>query len=207
MDANETLNTIAALPVYVLIFVGIMAFLWVMHRQSLGSAVQAEAIRQALGIAAAGQQEANRLRDETNKQNERWMHMMETMNERFIMSISGQTGVMNRHATRLDTIDSSLTSLPALATGAAVSAVSDKVSIGLEILKLLGVDVGELAKHASHPTAASKDKVDEIAGKAEQKTPASAAPTPATPKVGDEIPVTGEVTGVVKLTATADTPA
>lgn len=61
-----------------------------------------------------------------------------------------------------------------LATGAAVSAVSDKVSIGLEILKLLGVDVGELAKHASHPTAASKDKVDQIAGKAEQTPPAPA---------------------------------
>lgn len=70
MDA-DTLNNIAAQPLYVLVFVGIMAFLWVMHRQTVGSAVQAETIKSALALAATGQQEANRLRDETNRQNDR----------------------------------------------------------------------------------------------------------------------------------------
>lgn len=212
MDANNVLNNIAEQPVYVLLFVAFMGFIWLMHRQSVAYAVQGETIKQALALAAAGQLEANRLRDDTNKLNERWQHQIETMNERFIMAITGQTGVMTGQAKRLETIDTSLTSLPTLATGSAVSAVGANVDIALRILKALDINVDELAKHASNPTAASKDKVDQIADKAEQKSPTPApvaepaAPVvPPAPKVGDEIPVTGQVTGVVTLTV--DTPA
>lgn len=207
MDAN-TLNNIASQPLYVLIFVGIMAFLWVMHRLTVNSAVQAKTIESALALAAAGQLEANRLRDETNKQNDRWLAAFTTMNERFMMAITGQTGVMTGQAKRLETIDTSLTSLPTLATGSAVSAVGANVDIALRILKALDINVDELAKHASNPTAASKDKVDQIADKAEQKSPTPAPAEPTAPKAGDEIQVTGTVTGTVALTpATETTPA
>lgn len=206
---NELLKTLGEQPIYVFMFLALAGFFWNNQKSAVVAAVQSEAVKAALALAAVGQVEANRLRDETNKLNERWLHMIETMNERFIMAITGQTGVMTGQAKRLETIDTSLTTLPALATGSAVSAVGANVDIALRILKALDINVDELAKHASNPTAASKDKVDQIADKAEQKTPSPEPVAPAaittTPKVGDEIPVTGQVTGVVTLTV--DTPA
>lgn len=91
-----------------------------------------------------------------------------------------------------------------LTTGAAIAGVDQKVSLGLEILKLLGVDVADLAKHASAPTAATKEKVDDMADKADQKAPTAAPEQPAAPAPalapGDKIEVTGTVTGTVSGT-------
>lgn len=208
MDA--TLNTVAGLPTYVLVFLGIIAFLYVMHKQSLASALQVQSVNNALAIAANAQTENNRLRDESNKQQERWQHMLEMMNERYMLAIGGNTTAIGQQTSRLATMDTSMSSLPTLAasaqaTGQAIAGVDHKVSLGLEILKLLGVDVGDLAKHASNPTAGTQQKIDQMADKAELKAPTITPEQPAAPAApvlspGDKIEVTGTVTGTVSGT-------
>lgn len=125
-------------------------------------------------------------------------------NEASSRNIESQTQVIRGQSNTLEAINKT-----GQATGAAVSAMGNNLSIGLEILKLLGVDVGDLAKHASSPTAGTKQKVDEMADKAEQASPTQAAmlaaATPATPAIsphepGDEIKVI--VSGTVPATPT-----
>lgn len=119
-------------------------------------------------------------------------------NEQIRLSTDTQTQAITGQTNAITAINQT-----GMATGAAVSAVSDKVSMGLSILKALDINVDELAKHASNPTAGTKQKVDEIADKAEQKTP-----TPATDKPAAEAaPATVEVALPVTLVAAAEVPA
>lgn len=167
MDAN-TLNNIAAQPLYVLIFVGIMGFIWLMYRQSLASPIQAETTKVALALVATAQQEATR-------QNDRWLTTITGMNERFIVAITGQTTAITGHGARLDTMDTSLTSLPKLAAAAqGADAMVDEIVAaiqenGVDIrevnkkLGYLGGDMKTIAKYTVDPTAKGKQEVQEIA--------------------------------------------
>lgn len=210
MDA--TLNNIAAQPLYVLIFVGMMAFLYVMHRLSLASAIQAETIKAALALAANSQQEATR-------QNERWLVAITSMNDRFIIAITGQTTAITGQGARLDTIDTSVSGLPALAAAAqGADAMVDEIvaaiqANGVDIqavnrkLGYMALDTKIIAKYLVDPTVTNKDDVQDIAdapagdtvvGRPEKPTP----PTPAipAPEPGDEIKVI--VSGTVPTVST-----
>lgn len=211
---NELLKTLGEQPIYVFMFIALMGFLWNSHKASVAAAVQAEGLKSALALALQGQNEANRLRDETNKQNERWLHMFETMNERFLVAISGQTGVISRQGTRLDTMDTSLSSLPKLAAAAQGSDAKTDLIVdaikqsGADIqavnrkLGYMGVDMKSIAQYIVNPTAPNKQDVEDIANKpatATQEQPAVSA-APATLAPGDKIEVTGTVSGTVSGT-------
>lgn len=207
---ESILNTVAEQPVYVLIFVGVMAFLYVMRQLSLASAVLAETMKAALALVTSGQQEASR-------QNERWLAAIAAMNDGFILAITGQTSAITRQGTRLDTIDTSVSGLPALAAAAQgadakvdeiVAAIQENgVDIRAVNLRLgyLGVDMKTIAQYAIEPTAQGKQDVQEIADAPAGDTIVGRPE----PKATDVVPADSDaLTLPVTVTLTAaDTPA
>lgn len=167
MDAN-TLNTIAELPAYVLIFAGVMSFLYVMRQLSVASTVQAETTKAALALVASAQQEVTARTD-------RWLSALATMNDGFIAAISGQTAAIAGHGARLDTIDTSVSGLPKLALAAqGADAMVDEIvaaiqANGVDIravnlrLGYMAVDTKSIAQYLVNPTEPNKQDVQEIA--------------------------------------------
>lgn len=165
---DTILNNIASQPAYVLVFVGFMAFLYVMRQLSLASAVLAETIKAALALVTTGQQEASR-------QNERWLVAITSMNDRFIIAITGQTTAITGQGARLDTIDTSVSGLPALAAAAqGADAMVDEIvaaiqANGVDIqavnrkLGYMALDTKIIAKYLVDPTVTNKDDVQDIA--------------------------------------------
>lgn len=141
-------------------------------------------------------------------------------NEQIRQSTDTQTTAMRGQTDAISAMNAT-----GITTGAAVGRVDKKVddivadiqASGVDIrainirLGYIGGDIKNLAQHEVAPTATTQQKVEAIAEKPAGDTvvgrpePKGTDVVPPAPKVGDEIPVTGQVTGVVTLTV--DTPA
>lgn len=119
-------------------------------------------------------------------------------NEQIRQSTDTQTTAMRGQTDAISAMNAT-----GIATGAAVGRVDRRTSLLLGLAEIMGVDIKNLAQHEISPTDATQEKVEAIADKPAGDTTAP-PPVATTPKPGDEIQVTGTVTGTVALTA--DTP-
>lgn len=187
---NETLNTISALPTYVLIFLVAMAVLYVLHKLTLVSALQAQAINEGQRFALVLQQESNRLRDESNRlrdessrQSELTRLSMLSLNERSVTAITSYSAALVQQASKLDTINTA-----SAAIGVTTLNTNTKVNEMLMLMRGRGVerramleewekDIQNLAELLTRPTADAQIAVAAIADRPEAATPV----VPATP--------------------------
>lgn len=118
----------------------------------------------------------------------------------FLMGITGRSVEANEQSGRvgLANTDALIRQTKTLDThSGTLDNIDVNVKTALAVLDVLGLDVDTLAKHASKPTAATQDKVDQLADKADQKSP---APVDEQPAANAELPPnTVEVTLPVKL--------
>lgn len=99
-------------------------------------------------------------------------------NEQIRSSTDTQTQAIQSQSAAIEAVNKT-----GMATGAVVAGMDGRIHLVLNLAKELGVDVKDIAKHVVQPTAATKDKVEDIAEK-----PA------AEPKAAAAIPAVAEVT-------------
>lgn len=188
---NETLNTISALPTYVLIFLVAMAVLYVLHKLTLVSALQAQAINEGQRFALVLQQESNRLRDESNRlrdessrQSELTRLSMLSLNERSVTAITSYSAALVQQAGKLDTINTA-----SAAIGVTTLNTNTKVNEMLMLMRGRGVerramleewekDIQNLAELLTRPTADAQIAVAAIADRPEAAAPVVPAAMP-----------------------------